>query len=164
MIPNAPVERLLRKVRLLPNPEVLPTRAPEGEWNSAIQLVRDNLNTFANVRGGRLRSSSFAMKSRKSQINDEQRPTMYVIPLERLLFSLLIGLHSSSLMTMVPTLVATTVGAGWAPQKGSLSDPAHSDPSKSTAALWEDKIQVHPDTKPDDYAYQRWGRRGSAPR
>ncbi|EIN10054.1 Ca-transporting ATPase [Punctularia strigosozonata HHB-11173 SS5] len=146
MIPNAPVEKLLRTVRLLPNPEVLPTRAPEGEWNSAIQLVRDNLNTFANVRGGRLRSSSFAMKSRKSQINDEQRPTI------------------SSLMTMVPTLVATTVGAGWAPQKGSLSDPAHSDPSKSTAALWEDKIQVHPDTKQDDYAYQRWGRRGSAPR
>lgn len=32
-------------------------------------------------------------------------------------------------MTMVPTLVASSIGAGWAPQRGSLSDPAHTDPS-----------------------------------
>lgn len=61
-------------------------------------------------------------------------------------------------MTMVPTLIASSVGAGWAPQPGSLSDPARSDPSKSTAALWEGKIQVHPDTKPDDFAFQKWGK------
>jgi Ca2+-transporting ATPase len=63
-------------------------------------------------------------------------------------------------MAMVPTLVASTVGAGWqpAPQSGSLHDPAQRDPSKSTAALWQQKIEVHPDTKQDDFAYQKWGR------
>lgn len=61
-------------------------------------------------------------------------------------------------MTMVPTLVATSIGAGWAPQSpGGLSDPARFDPSKSSAALWEGKIQIHPDTKPDDPAMKRWG-------
>ncbi len=37
----------------------------------------------------------------------------------------------SSIMTMVPTLVVTSIGAGWAPAAGSLSDPTHSDPSRS---------------------------------
>ena len=61
-------------------------------------------------------------------------------------------------MTMVPTLVASSIGAGWHPQSPSgLSDPAHWDPSKSSAALWEGKIQIHPDTKPDDPVMQRWG-------
>jgi len=61
-------------------------------------------------------------------------------------------------MAMVPSLVASSIGAGWAPQpqSGSLSDPAHFDPSKSSAALWEGKIQIHPETKPDDPVYQHW--------
>jgi len=61
-------------------------------------------------------------------------------------------------MTMVPTLIASSVGAGWT-QGAGLSDPAQNDPSKSSAALWEGKIQLHPDTRPDDPAYQRWGPR-----
>ena len=61
-------------------------------------------------------------------------------------------------MTMVPTLVATSIGAGWAPQSPTgLSNPASFDPSKSSAALWEGKIQIHPDTKPDDPVMNRWG-------
>jgi len=59
-------------------------------------------------------------------------------------------------MAMVPSLVASSIGAGWAPQKSGLSDPAHFDPSKSSAALWEGKIQIHPDTKADD-PIRRWG-------
>ena len=60
-------------------------------------------------------------------------------------------------MTMVPSLVASSIGAGWAPQSPSgLSDPAHFDPSKSSAALWENKIQIHPDTTPDDPAFKKW--------
>jgi P-type Ca2+ transporter type 2C len=79
LIPNEPVEMVLQKLRILPKQDVLPTQSPEAQWNEAIQLVRDNLTTFANVRGGRLRSSSFAMKSRKSRVEDEQRPGMYVL-------------------------------------------------------------------------------------
>ena len=46
---------------------------------------------------------------------------------------------------MVPTLVASTVGAGWAPLKGDLADPAHSDPSRSSTALFNGVILMHPE-------------------
>ncbi|KAL6301353.1 calcium-translocating P-type ATPase [Sparassis latifolia] len=139
-IPNAPVERFLKAIRLMSNPEVLPTTRPDTEWNSAIELVRDNLNTFSHVRGGRMRASSYVGKSRKAHAPPQSR-----VPL-------------SSIMTMVPTLVASSIGAGWAPQSPSgLSDPARFDPSKSSAALWEGRIQFHPDTKHDDPAFKRWG-------
>ena len=65
-IPNEPVERFFVKVHLMSNQEVLPTARPDSEWNSAIDLVRDNLATFAHVRGGRVRASSYVGKSRKA--------------------------------------------------------------------------------------------------
>jgi Ca2+-transporting ATPase len=59
---------------------------------------------------------------------------------------------------MAPTLVSLTAVESWArAQNGELANPARHDPSKSTAALWADKIEVHPDTAPDDSAYRRWG-------
>jgi Ca2+-transporting ATPase len=142
LLPNGPFEQLFILMRLLPKPQGgLPKVRPDGEWNSAIELVRDNLATFANLRGGRLRSSSFVVKSRQARLHEEKR-----VPLP-------------SLMTMVPTLIASSIGAGWAPQsRGSLSDPARFDPSKSSAALWEGRLQIHPDTKPDDALYRtKWG-------
>lgn len=142
LLPNGPFERLFIQMRLLPKPQGdLPKTRPDGEWNSAIELVRDNLATFANLRGGRLRSSSFVVKSRQARLHEDKR-----VPLP-------------SLMTMVPTLIASSIGAGWAPQsRGSLSDPARFDPSKSSAALWEGRLQIHPDTKPDDALYRtKWG-------
>lgn len=72
-IPNAPIERLFIKVRLLPNPEVLPTKRPDAEWNSAIQMVRDNLSTFSHIRGARMRASSYVVKSRNAQLPPESR-------------------------------------------------------------------------------------------
>ncbi|KAG1872060.1 Ca-transporting ATPase [Suillus tomentosus] len=143
LLPNGPFERLFILMRLLPKRQGgLPKVRPEVEWNSAIELVRDNLATFANLRGGRLRSSSFVVKSRQARLHDDKR-----VPLP-------------SLMTMVPTLIASSIGAGWAPQsRGTLSDPARYDPSKSSAALWEGRLQIHPDTKPDDALYHtKWGR------
>ena len=59
-------------------------------------------------------------------------------------------------------LIASSVSVGWTPSRADLSDPAQNDPSKSSAALWEGRIQLHPDTKPDDPAYQRWGPAGIA--
>ncbi|TCD63338.1 hypothetical protein EIP91_005657 [Steccherinum ochraceum] len=143
-IPNPPVERFFKAVHLMRDPDdVLPTSSPDIEWNSAIQLVRDNLGVFANVRGARMRASSFVGKSRKALPQRRQPETRVA---------------TSSLLTMVPTLVASSIGAGWAPQSpGALSDPSNHDPSKSSAALWEGKIQIHPDTKSDDPAYKRWG-------
>lgn len=60
-------------------------------------------------------------------------------------------------MTMVPMLIVSSVGAGWAPERGSLSDPTQNDPSRSSAALWEGKVHIHPDTPRNDPAYERWG-------
>lgn len=68
LMPDAPFEKLFIKVRLLPNPEVLPTKRPD-EWNTAIDRIRDNLSTFANLRGGRVRGSSFVGKARRAKLS-----------------------------------------------------------------------------------------------
>jgi Ca2+-transporting ATPase len=66
--PNEPCERVFKKLRLLPKPEVLPTTRPGAEpgFSFAVDQVRDNLSTFANLRGGRMRGSSFVRKSRSA--------------------------------------------------------------------------------------------------
>ncbi|KAL0954828.1 hypothetical protein HGRIS_003773 [Hohenbuehelia grisea] len=142
LLPNGPFEKLFSAAGLFGSktPDVLPTSNPDSEWNAAITRVRDNLATFSNLRGGRVRSSSFINKSRSARLsNDQDR-----VPLP-------------SLLTMAPSLMISTIGAGWAPrQSGSLSDPANSDPSKSSTALWEGRAQVHPDTDPNDPVMQKF--------
>ena len=59
------------------------------------------------------------------------------------------------MMMMIPTFIAGAVATGG--QEGSLSDPAHADPSRSSAALWEGRLQLHPDTSKADPAYIRFG-------
>jgi Ca2+-transporting ATPase len=60
---------------------------------------------------------------------------------------------------MVPMLVASHVVApNWHERPaGSLSDPASFDPSRSSAALWENKFEVHPDTPRDDPVFRLLG-------
>ncbi|TFY55009.1 hypothetical protein EVG20_g9475 [Dentipellis fragilis] len=140
VIPNAPCERFFKFVHLIPEPVILPTVRPDVRADAAPGLdfamdrVRDNLGTFSKLRGGRIRSSSFVVKSRTSR-PDHAAPR--VVP---------------ELLTMLPSLMAShIVGSSWTPQSnGSLSDPAGFDPSKSSAALWENKFEVHPDTARDD--------------
>ncbi|KAJ7178583.1 calcium-transporting ATPase [Mycena crocata] len=141
LLPSAPFEVLFKRVGLLGRPDVLPTTTPNPDnvgWN-AITRVRDNLGTFANVRGGRVRSSSFVIKSRTARLSQEkERPV--------------------SLLAMAPTLMMGTIAASHAwTQPGSLSDPTNSDPSRSSAALWEGKLQLHPGTDREDPLYQRFG-------
>lgn len=139
-IPTPPLERAFIKLRIMSPDDVLPTTKPEAiEWNEAIVKVRDNLSLFSRLRGGRANASPFILKSRQTRVSKADRVAL------------------PSLMTMVPSLVASSVGAGWTPSRLGLSDPAQNDPSRSSAALWEGKIQLHPDTKHDDPAYQRWG-------
>ena len=64
--------------------------------------------------------------------------------------------HSPSLLMMAPTLMAGAVASGRSYVQSSLSDPTESDPSRSSAALWEGKLQLHPDTSPDDPVYRRF--------
>ncbi|KAJ7182037.1 hypothetical protein C8R46DRAFT_885366 [Mycena filopes] len=140
LLPNAPFDTLFKKTGLLGNPHVLPTNAPNPDtvgWN-AITRVQDNLNTFANVRGGRVRSSSFVIKSRTARLTHD--------------------IHSS-LLAMAPTLMMGTIAASHAwTRPASLSDPTNSDPSRSSAALWDGEAQLHPETAKDDPLYERFGR------
>ena len=133
-MPNGPFYSLFDRLGLFGKPDVLPTANPEtGTWAGARKAVEDTLATFTSIRGARLRSSSFAMRSRKAKAED----------------------HIAS-MIIVPTMTAAAPvsGASYKPQAGSLSDPAAHDPSKSSAALWEGKLQIHPDTAPDDPVYR----------
>ncbi|KAJ7727318.1 Ca-transporting ATPase [Mycena maculata] len=140
-LPSEPFEKLFRRLGLLGHPDVLPITAPTPDnvgW-TAITRVRDNLGTFANLRGGRVRSSSFVIKSRTARLSQEkERPV--------------------SLLAMAPTLMMGTIAASHAwTQPGSLSDPTNSDPSRSSSALWEGKLQLHPQTDRSDPLYQRFG-------
>lgn len=58
---------------------------------------------------------------------------------------------------MAPTLMAGAVAAGQGYIQGTLADPAQNDPSRSSAALWEGKLQLHPDTPKDDDAFKKYG-------
>ncbi|EFP75603.2 uncharacterized protein PGTG_00934 [Puccinia graminis f. sp. tritici CRL 75-36-700-3] len=125
-----------------------------SKWNPAIDRVRDNLALFSQIRGGRMRSSSFVKRSRKFLLREKD-------------------IHTGALMTMVPTLVVTSIGAGWQPQKqneqgvSNLADPASTNPTASTTRLWCDQVEVHPDTDVDDPVYVKMGanraKKGSLP-
>ncbi|KAJ7871380.1 Ca-transporting ATPase [Mycena olivaceomarginata] len=141
LLPSEPFEQLFKKLGLLGHPDVLPTTSPNPDtvgWN-AITRVRDNLGTFANVRGGRVRSSSFVIKSRTARLSQEKE-------------------HPAFLLATAPTLMMGTIAASHAwTQPGSLSDPTHSDPSRSSAALWEGKVQLHSGTDAQDPVHQLFG-------
>jgi Ca2+-transporting ATPase len=118
-------EKLFIKVHLLQNPQILPTIRPGSELDSVIMLVRDNLGDMFPIVGaiyGLHRSSSRT----GLLIRDEaDRPTLRVYNLFCAFPSLTKTVFSRpSLMTMIVCIL------DWAPQAGSLSDPAHADPSK----------------------------------
>jgi Ca2+-transporting ATPase len=149
LMPNPPFERLFKAMRLLGNTSVLPTTSQDKEtsWNPVVDRVRDTLGTFMQLRGGRLRSSSFVVKSRNARLSEEK-----VAPDSP-------PVTTQVLLAMAPAFVAGGIGVDWNAPSGSLSDPAHNDPSKSSAALWEGKIQIHPNTDPSDAAFELFGAR-----
>jgi len=136
-IPNGPIRKILIQLQLMQDPNALPVIAPGTErYNQAIDQVRDNLSTFANIRGGR--SSSIVRKRRSVRLHEA-------------------GVRIPNMLAMTPALVAAGVGAGWQPkQGGGLHDPGNSDPSKSSADLWAGKPQLHLGTRHDDPAFKIW--------
>lgn len=75
LTPTAQFARLLIKLRIYSDPNKLPEQSPEAEeeqysYNPALSKVKDNLSTYARIRGGRLRASSMVAKSRSSQLRD----------------------------------------------------------------------------------------------
>lgn len=77
-MPNFIFDKFFRFIRLMSDEkEVLPTVKPDmNGWSGAVAMVQDNLRTFANIRGGRLRSSSFVVKSRSARISQEDQLSM----------------------------------------------------------------------------------------
>ena len=140
-IPNKPLRKLLILLKLMPDPNVLPTTTDDKEkYNQAIEQVRDHLSTFANIRGGR--SSSIVRPRKRRSVRLQQA-----------------GVQIPNMLAMAPALIAAGVGAGWQPkQNAALHDPGNSDPSKSSADLWAGKLQLHPKTNQNDPAYKKWGR------
>ncbi|KAH9025702.1 calcium-translocating P-type ATPase [Lactarius deliciosus] len=135
LTPNDPCERIFKKLQLLPEPELLPTTRSDAEpgFSFALDQVRVNLDTFAKLRGGRMRGSSFVREGRIA-FPDPDDP----------------GPLSGSL-AMVPSPAAP----GWQPHtSGSPSDPVDFGRSVSPAALCcESGSEVHPDTPRDDPVY-----------
>lgn len=75
LLPTQPFARFMIYFKLIsdPNAQPLPTISPaanEQQWNEGIGKVIDNLNTFSQIRGGRLRSSSIVRKSRSRQMQE----------------------------------------------------------------------------------------------
>jgi len=68
-------------------------------------------------------------------------------------------IYSSGLLAVFPMLVTShVVASNWQSRVGgSLSDPAGFDPSRSSAALWENRFEVHPDTPRDDPVFRLLG-------
>lgn len=155
-------EKFFKAIRLMSEPEVLPTIQPNVDkdgWPGAINLIRDNLRTFSKLRGGRLRSSSFVIKSRSRRLSLDKQLTMRVTFSDfHIVFAAYCVLLRSSMLAMGPTLIMGAVAASEAYMTGgSLSDPAHHDPSKSSVGLFQGKILIHPDTPANDPVYKQFG-------
>lgn len=150
ILPTEPFYRFLIRVKVYQDPATLPLTTEldeivdeeKYEFNPALSKIKDNLNTFANIRGGRVRASAIVSRSRTAKLRkaDIQLP---------------------SLLAMVPTLVAGTVAAGshWAQPilpREAFGNPAQ-DPSRSTAELFSGKVQMHPDTDPNDPLIKKYG-------
>src|SRR5260221_2708592 len=81
-VPSEPCKRVFEKLRLMPKPDTPPTLLPDAEAGFAFAdcQMRDNLSTFAKLRGGRMRASSFVRKSRSANPDPEGPPLVYVSP------------------------------------------------------------------------------------
>jgi Ca2+-transporting ATPase len=162
VLPTEPFHRFLIKIKVFDDPAMLPTTTEveevveeKYEYNPALSKVKDNLNTFANIRGGRVRASTIVTRSRTARLKKA-------------------NIQPSTLLAMVPTVIAGTVAAGphWAQPispggmgaaagqglgQGGMGNPAAHDPSRSTAELFAGRVQMHPDTDADDPLMKKYG-------
>ncbi|KAH9025697.1 Ca-transporting ATPase [Lactarius deliciosus] len=124
LIPNEPCEGFFKRLKLLPEPELLPTIRPdtESDFSFAMGQVRDGLGTFAKLRGGVVHESRFAFPC-----PDSPDP-----------------LHGS--LAMVPSPDVSHFAAPESRASGSLSDPVGFGRSGPSAALRENGDQLQHDS------------------
>lgn len=147
LLPTEPFARFLYRVGVYSDPAKLPKESAASEqlhWNEAIDKSIGHMTAYTTIRGGRFNAHGIpkTFKSRSSQLKKQ-------------------GIEPTSLLAIIPSLIASSVGAGWTPQErqGGLDDPAGSDPSASSAALASGKIQIHPGTPHDDPYWIRFGQK-----
>ncbi|WFD42191.1 P-type Ca(2+) transporter [Malassezia psittaci] len=155
LCPSKPIERFLIKLKLLPDPEALPTTAPEAEveekkahsetyytdWNEpAVGRLAQQLGAFSSIRGGRLRASNLVLKGNKRMMRDQ-------------------GIHPKSLLAIVPAFIGASVGGGWKPNNVEAQDSANDSEKVTVVSVQtlyhEGKLQFHKDTSRDDPYLQK---------
>ena len=65
-------------------------------------------------------------------------------------------------MTMVPTLVASSIGVNWTSSRD-FSERAHFNPPRSSATPWQHTIEMHSSKKDEVPVYERWGKVTDSP-
>ena len=148
LCPSEPIERALIRMRLMPDPDALPTISHEAEeekkarpesyyadWTEpAVGRLAQQLGAFSSIRGGRLRASNLVLKSDMRILHDQD-------------------VHAQSLLAIVPAMIGASVGGGWKPNNPELrSTPTGEKPRTLSARslFQEGRLQFHPDTSPDD--------------
>lgn len=163
-IPTKPIDDVLIKLGLMPDPNALPKYNAEGEEEDskekrlekeeeaknfnepALGEVAERLGAFARIRGGRARASSFVFKTRAQRMRDAD-------------------VHPQSLMALVPALIGASIGGSWAPSNpapSTIADPTAGDPTVSSVALFQgQEMQLHPETHENDEFKRKLTRNGT---
>lgn len=146
LVPTEPIEQIMIRFGVMPDPKALPSHkrrtptevqadAEKVDWDEpVIGQLAQKLGAFARIRGGRSRLA-FIGKTRSQRLREEE-------------------VHPGNLMALVPALIGAGIVGNWKPSnppEASRSEPAAGDPSLSSWQLYQGgKIQVHPETAPND--------------
>lgn len=177
LLPTDPFERLLIRLHVYSDPNTLPTVVDDDQtlhseddfhYNAAFTRVKDSLETFSRLRGGRSRASGVVQKSRFPQkqkrkslkrlynpdtyMPERMRSNSVSRKLEKAEFD------HQAMLTMLPTLIAGTVGAGagWIAPSPTKAGAEPVEPFD-----WKSKIIVHPETPADDPIWEKLGQHKS---
>lgn len=142
LVPTEPVERLLIKLRLAPDPNALPLFSPSrteasdslSNWNEpAIGQIAKQIGAFSRIRGGRLRASNLVLKSNAKLMREQD-------------------IHPREIMAMVPAFIGTSVGGMWKMEIQEKSHQQQQIKRPASVLFKEGKIRFHPDT-PSNHPY-----------
>lgn len=142
LFPTEPLEKLLIKLKLAPDPNNLPLFSPTrsgasdslSNWNEpAIGQIAKQIGAFSRIRGGRLRASNLVLKSNAKLMREHD-------------------IHPREIMAMVPAFIGTSVGGMWKMETREKFHQPQQIKRPASVLFKEGKIRFHPDT-PADHPY-----------
>ncbi|KAI0077060.1 hypothetical protein K474DRAFT_1772044 [Panus rudis PR-1116 ss-1] len=166
LIPDFLVEQLLIRLGVYPIPNLLPTVRLQTGWNASLSTMPNSLRFVTWARSSRTMGHIPAREPFHAY-----RPYYMEMPGGGIVGSSEIHIDPPGpcgvavrTLVMVPTVVASVVGAGFPPPPPLedrahtiLTSPARYFPTDTTLYLLERGIQVHRDTKPNDLGRLRRG-------